>query len=100
MRDMDPERRRQLRLEIAQLDDHQVINVEMLAALLDTTPGNIYRLLCRSPESLPPRIPAFGRRKVWMLGTVHAWLKARSPASDGSSASAARPRRGRPRGSA
>ena len=43
MRDMDPERRRQLRLEIAQLDDHQVINVEMLAALLDTTPGNIYR---------------------------------------------------------
>lgn len=97
MSELDPELRRQLRLEIPRYDDHQVINVEQLSVLLDTTTGNVYRLLCRRPESLPPRITVFGRRRVWLMGTVRAWLKAQSPAFDSSSVPTSTQRKGRPR---
>lgn len=96
MNELDPDLRRQLRMEIAGYDDHQVIGVEKLSVLLDTTKGNIYRMLYRRGP-LPPPLSVFGRRKVWLMGTVRAWLRAQSPASDSSSASTAPLRKGRPR---
>lgn len=97
MRALDIAQRQELRLQIARFDDHQVVGVLELSVILDTTPGNIYRLLYSAPQSLPPCLTAFGRRKVWLMRSVRVWLQAQCPAAEPGAAAATAPRLGRPR---
>jgi hypothetical protein len=77
--------------------DDQLITVAELAALLRTTPANVYKQSSCMPGSLPPRMNGFGRRLVWRLGTCRDWIRARSPVIVEPHAATPKSRMGRPR---
>jgi predicted DNA-binding transcriptional regulator AlpA len=88
-----------LRKQLANMHDDQVIGVPELAAMLDTSPGMIYRLAYVGNAKLPPRLTSFGRKLAWRLGTCREWLRA-LPVDGGRGgvvAPSTRPRMGRPR---
>lgn len=100
MSTMIKQAQRDLRVQLAKLDDDQVIGVDELAALLDTSAGMIYRLGYASPDKLPPRLTCFGRRAAWRLGTCREWVRS-LPTEAGqpmqNTLEPTRPRMGRPR---
>lgn len=57
------------------LHDDQVIGARELAALLNTTKGQIYKLNSIAPERLPPRLKKYGRKLAWRIGTCRAWIR-------------------------
>lgn len=75
--------------------DDQLITVAELAALLRTTPAQVYKQSCQAPHSLPPRVQGLGRRLVWHLGTCKTWIRSRIQTDPITEAGA--PRIGRPR---
>lgn len=75
--------------------DDQLITVAELAALLRTTPAQVYKQSCHAPHSLPPRVQGLGRRLVWHLGTCKTWIRSRIQTDPITEARA--PRIGRPR---
>lgn len=75
--------------------DDQLITVAELAALLRTTPAQVYKQSCHAPHSLPPRVQGLGRRLVWHLGTCKTWIRSRIQTDPITEVGA--PRIGRPR---
>jgi predicted DNA-binding transcriptional regulator AlpA len=88
-----------IRKQLATMHDDQVIGVPELAAMLDTSPGMIYRLAYVGNAKLPPRLTSFGRKLAWRLGTCREWLRTlpEDGGRGGVAASSTRPRIGRPR---
>lgn len=68
----------QIRKSLNDYSDDQLIGVLVLAALLSTTEGMIYRYLYTNPSALPPTMQGFGRKRVWHLGTCRHWLRERA----------------------
>lgn len=88
----------QLRKNLADYSDDQLIGAVELAALLSTTPGMVYRYLYTNPAALPPNVQGFGRRRVWHLGSCRRWMRERAGVSTSLPPSApATKRTGRPR---
>jgi predicted DNA-binding transcriptional regulator AlpA len=56
--------------------DDQIIGVEELAVLLNTTQKAVYKIHSESPKKLPPRLVVFGRKLCWRLGTCREWIRA------------------------
>lgn len=88
----------QLRKNLADYSDDQLIGAVELAALLSTTPGMVYRYLYTKPSALPPNVQGFGRKRVWHMGNCRRWLRERAGMSTLPSLSIpATKRAGRPR---
>jgi hypothetical protein len=68
----------QIRKNLSDYSDDQLIGAVELAALLSTTAGMIYRYLYTNPSALPPAMPGFGRKRVWHLGTCRRWVRERA----------------------
>lgn len=68
-----------------QQDDDVLIDAVQLADMLRITPAALYQLRWREKQAqktgldfdskLPKRAGVFGRRLVWHLGTVRAWIR-------------------------
>jgi predicted DNA-binding transcriptional regulator AlpA len=84
-------------IKLLDQSDDQLITVQELAALLRTTPSNVYKQSSCMPGSLPPRMTCFGRRLVWRLGTCRDWIRARSPVIVEPPTATPKSRMGRPR---
>lgn len=61
--------------QLQYLHDDQVIGARELAALLNTTKAQIYKLNSIAPERLPPRLKKCGRKLSWRVGTCRAWIR-------------------------
>lgn len=64
-----------LKRDVAAYGDEQVIDAAELAAFLSTTYNMIHRYNYIKPAALPPRLPGFGRKLCWRMGTCRAWLR-------------------------
>jgi hypothetical protein len=63
-------------LTLQKCHNDQVVGVEELAVLLNTSHKAVYKIHSESPEKLPPRLIVFGRRLCWRLGTCREWIRA------------------------
>ncbi|WP_155768272.1 helix-turn-helix transcriptional regulator [Burkholderia vietnamiensis] len=74
-----------------QQDDDVLIDAVQLADMLRISPAALYQLRWREKQAqkagldfdskLPKRAGVFGRRLVWHLGTVRAWIRERANVS-------------------
>jgi hypothetical protein len=62
-------------LRLQKSHDDQIVGVEELAVLLNTTYKVVYKIHSKSPRNLPPRLVLFGRKLCWRLGTCREWIR-------------------------
>ena len=59
------------------LDTCVTLDAEELAALLHKSPASVRSDLSRNPLLLPPRLLTGGKKPLWLMSSVLAWLESR-----------------------